>query len=140
MVNVAGLNQTMQYIEEHPEEWDQGNWAVTKAGCGTAYCFAGTWAALNGAEFDFNDYWIKEYGFSTAHMAAIDGSVQHVSRWASESLELEGTDSEILFRSTNSLADLREMVKLLSEGEDLEDHFSYYEECYDVEDDDEDDA
>lgn len=36
--NVDKLRGTLEYIERHPDEWDQDVWASS---CGTAFCFAG---------------------------------------------------------------------------------------------------
>lgn len=49
MANAAALLRTLAYIEEHPENWNQEEWAVRNPGkkwvpdniCGTAFCFAG---------------------------------------------------------------------------------------------------
>lgn len=39
MADIAKLDAALAYIEEHPEEWEQGNWGVKKP-CGTAGCLA----------------------------------------------------------------------------------------------------
>lgn len=41
--NVELLDRTLQYIEDHPEEWNQGEWV-----CNTAACFAGNALLLQG--------------------------------------------------------------------------------------------
>jgi hypothetical protein len=46
-VNVDLLQRTLDYIEEHPEEWDQYLWGH-KTPCGTTFCFAGHAALLSG--------------------------------------------------------------------------------------------
>lgn len=38
--NMDKLDGIIDHIEAHPEQWDQGSWAVETA-CGTAYCVAG---------------------------------------------------------------------------------------------------
>jgi hypothetical protein len=48
--NVPLLRKIREHIEAHPEEWDQGDWRSNTA-CGTAYCFAGRAAHLDGAEW-----------------------------------------------------------------------------------------
>src|SRR4051812_40565249 len=40
------LQRTIDYIEAHPEEWDQTEWR-----CGTSMCFAGHAAILAGCEW-----------------------------------------------------------------------------------------
>lgn len=51
-VNEPFLRLVLAYIQQHPERWDQSNWA-TQTSCGTAYCLAG-WAytLTTGKRFD----------------------------------------------------------------------------------------
>lgn len=61
MANVELLKRTLQHIEDHPENWNQGLWITLPeerepGRCGTAYCFAGWTVMLSGHEIDADGY------------------------------------------------------------------------------------
>lgn len=55
-LNIPLLRKTMEYIEAHPEDWDQMHYAMKseESSCGTAMCFAGTAVYLEGYSFVFH--------------------------------------------------------------------------------------
>lgn len=118
--NVALLRQTLDYIEDHPLDWDQARWH-----CGTVCCFAGRAALLNGAE------WAQIHGMSATRSVAVvardddpAGHVResdgcrfvHVEVRAARVLGLTLEQAQDLFDPANSLDDLRELVKILTGG------------------------
>lgn len=60
MLNIDLLDRTMNYINEHPDEHDQGVWR-----CGTSRCFAGWACSLDGAvpeiPEDYIPYWKTDW-------------------------------------------------------------------------------
>lgn len=117
-INVPLLRKTLEHIEAHPEEWDQGDWRlrVEREGfCGTAYCFAGTAANLHGAEWripapaDWQD--------DDMRIVTPEGGM-HVEYYAQEILGLNFNQADMLFDGGNDLADLRRIVDgLVAEAE-----------------------
>lgn len=97
------LFTTMEYIERHPEQWDQGAWGeVTE--CGTVGCFAGWATMLNNpahAPAPDGDSWLVE-----------DRFVQHHAR---DILGLDDEQVEVLFSAYRTMDDLRALVILLGD-------------------------
>lgn len=116
MVNVELLRRTLEYIETHPEEWDQETW-----GCGTVACFAGHAVALSGN-------WEEAYkGRSTLVIPA--GSSRKATPYSDNiittykstaarlELGLSMHQSDLLFQGSNTLARLRHYVHRFIEEE-----------------------
>lgn len=112
--NVELARQTLEYIEAHPELWDQGNWA-RKTECGTAFCFAGHAVALADptAEFDWFGA-LGEYAEARAVRLA-DGQLQSIRVLAHKLLRLNTYSCDVLFEGTNTLEHLQEYVRQLSD-------------------------
>jgi len=101
MVNAPLMFKTLDHIDAHPDEYNQGEWA-TKGPCGTVACFAGTAVMLAGHEFDFR------YEDVDATDVVKDGrSIREVARLE---LGLTFDQGEVLFYGGNSLDDVRELV------------------------------
>lgn len=112
--NVALLNQTLAYIEAHPEEWDQKTWH-----CGTTACFAGHAAALNGGEWlgrGSDSLIARDDDPAEDIWAATEDrpAIVEVDRRAKRVLGLTDYQAEDLFEGGNSLDDLREIVAKLT--------------------------
>lgn len=96
-VNVALLRQTMDYIEAHPEEWDQRVWS-----CGTTACFAGWAVKLSGIDID-------------AAVCDMGGGVTaSVGIVAQELLGITDKAADALFSGCNRMGDLLFYVDALS--------------------------
>jgi hypothetical protein len=104
--NVELLEATMQYILDHPEEWDQSTFI-----CGTAACFAGRAALLSG------------WSIEEIHNAA--DSCEMYSEGA-KLLGLTYVEAHCLFRSENTVPALELMVKDLVNGDELQPRLSYH--------------
>lgn len=55
MTNYPLLRETLQYIEEHPDEHDQNVYGQVKTACKTKFCFAGHALVLGGAEISWGE-------------------------------------------------------------------------------------
>jgi hypothetical protein len=107
--------RVLAQIEEHPEQWQQGEWAF-RADCGTVYCFAG-WAvrlAHPEAEFLFGVSSLRD---GSATLAQLGGSPpRDIKDLATELLGLRWRGADVLFDGRNTLEELREYVRQLSAG------------------------
>lgn len=106
--NVELLQQTMQYINDHPWQHDQNVFAIENE-CGTAACFAGWGAMLSG--------WT---------VRQIHASVM----WAvgARLFGLTQLEAERLFRYDNAIPVLELMVKDLVNGDELRSPREYRDE------------
>lgn len=109
MANIELLQQTMQYIRDNPEEWDQSYW-----GCGTTACFAGHAVRLTGAK-------LLHYGdslFADYCLPLEAGNPVDIAEHARRVLELGNEVSQVLFNANNTLEDLEAIVDALINGDD----------------------
>lgn len=100
--NVALLEETLTYIRDHPEEWDQTKWV-----CGTAACFAGRAALLSGHTVPQTH---------TTHVTDMVGwfrtdGDERVGEVAERELGITFDQAEDLFNATNTMDDLEHVVK-----------------------------
>jgi hypothetical protein len=103
MVNVKLLEDTMQWVEDHPDKHIQ---TAFVADCGTAGCFAYWATALSGRLAD-----ALAPQTETARLIKIRD-------FATEELGVGEVDRETLFAASNTRPMLRHMVKdLVNEGE-----------------------
>jgi hypothetical protein len=101
MVNAPLMFKTLDYIHEHPEAWDQGEWAA-RSHCGTTACFAGTAVILAGYDFDFC------YTDVDATDVLTNGlSIREVARIE---LGLSYPEANQLFYGGNTLHDIEDLV------------------------------
>jgi hypothetical protein len=104
-LNVPLLRKTMEYIEAHPQEWDQDEW-VAKGSCGTTMCFAGTAAYLMGAVMDPR--------VDVSMCTLPDGSSKNIEWYAAEQLGLTVAQARAIFYSSvEDPRHMREVVELV---------------------------
>ena len=132
-VNVELLEQTMQYINDHPEQHNQATWLTD---CGTASCFAGWACHLSGWNLFYK---VESVGtvnvageftpvaLSTA-MARKDERTCNVADAASSELGITWDDRVVLFAAGNSRDVLNLMVKDLVNGENIRQRHEYQQE------------
>lgn len=109
--NLPLLWATLEEIQSHPENWNQGLWrtnaddGVLPEGntCGTAYCFAGTAAVLAGHVVNANGF--VRYGLGRTHVSLV----------AEAELGLDALTADELFDGTNDLDDIQRVVKEITE-------------------------
>jgi hypothetical protein len=100
MANIEGLQQTLEYIQEHPSDWDQMRWVS---------CFAGiSLRVLKGAQLSELDC------CNLCRDLRIDGrrlAPQEIQEAAGAALELTDAQRRALFHQTNDLAALTAFVQ-----------------------------
>lgn len=106
MTNVDKLAEVKQYMLDHPEEVDMGDWA-TKASCNTTRCLAGTAVFLDGHELNwkpklqwvFNDVTEKLDEFIVPDEFVAEETVdgQDIEHLAAQILDLSDSDRNGLF-------------------------------------------
>lgn len=122
-VNTELLKQTLEYIKDNPETWDQAEW------CGTAQCFAGWAVTLAGMSLNgFGDVEVDSMPSEMASAVNPDIEVLTVREAAIIALGIADSDlpdvddewpevepelisaASVLFHSGNSLEDLEHYV------------------------------
>lgn len=88
-VNVDLLDQTLDYIIEHQETWDQGAWAM-QTDCGTTLCFGGQVCSLAGEKIA-----VREDGELT-----LNGNTSGWYETAKNHLGLNSVEAQALFYDT----------------------------------------
>lgn len=104
--------------------------------CGTAYCVAGWAAHATGAKINWRPHLNRNYDTNQVYVHSWDaeevtnkdGLRMSISGYAREVLDLDGADADVLFASTNTLADIKEMRDRLFAGESIADWFGYDDE------------
>jgi hypothetical protein len=97
-VNVDLLQKVLDYITEHPAEWDQGYYArkTRKSPCGTAACVAGHTVAMTGHVLNWDG----------RQVFTCDTTKDDVWNVAELELGLTFDEADELFDPDNTLADL----------------------------------
>jgi hypothetical protein len=112
------MQETLKYIEDHPQEWDQGVWA-SRTPCGTACCFAGWAVALHeqGNPEDLFDF-IQNGDDVSCLRDDVESPYagRDIERAAKDCLNIEEEWADALFDGTNSLSDLQVIVARLCAG------------------------
>lgn len=113
--NLELLRRVLRQIDEHPETWEQSDYA-TKTQCGTRYCVAGHAVAMNGIEMQWRqgDYPDQEYAMRTTSQVEIFCEAQ-------ERIGLTDYEADKLFNASNSRADLERIATQIADraGEPL---------------------
>jgi hypothetical protein len=117
--NVALLRKTLEHIENHPQEWNQGTWH-----CGTIACFAGHAVIIDGGQFadDWRAPFVAERpddpGDAFREFGCGAGQI-HIADRARHVLGLTQAEADDLFAAANTLDDLREQVARLIDQADV---------------------
>lgn len=106
------LRGVLQNITAHPQEWEQGHYAV-KTPCGAAYCVAGHVVVAKGHQIDWTLRRTATRIVDTRDLYALSPTIHSVAR---ESLGLDCDDADLLFRADNTLSDLWRIAEQLSDG------------------------
>ena len=122
MVNAQALNETLAAIEASPSRHDQGVWAEDY-GCGTVGCIAGWRAILDGyTEFrnglDYVDGALAN-PVTDALLPVADDNARAwsesgqttIASYAAERFGLDQDQAEVLFCESNSLDDIRDIIR-----------------------------
>jgi hypothetical protein len=118
--NYPLLRKTLEHIEAHPEEHDQGTWGL-ETQCGTTMCFAGQAVVLDG----LSPIWTNliQGPADERQMISVvmkDGTLHSVYDGAQRILGLSNGEAEALFMDCMTLEDVRVLVAelLAEEGAD----------------------
>ncbi len=113
-LNTQLLQEVVDYIETHPEEWDQDSWA-NKGTCGTTLCFAGTTALLD-PQVEF--IWMNRGEYSVAiDIVKDDGDWDEIEEYAQRRLGLTNREAYTLFHYTRTdLEQLKLTIKNIVNG------------------------
>lgn len=115
-MNVELAENILEYIEAHPDEWDQRTWH-----CGTTYCFAGL--IVRG---DDNIIEPNSVGSFDVIDRSTGGKLGVIQKYAADRLGLTIWQADVLFNEYNSLDDLKRIVDVLSDNPDIsEDNLEY---------------
>ena len=105
-MNVELAENILEYIQAHPDEWNQKWWH-----CGATYCFAGLIAKGDDEIMQYNSY---------GSFDVIDRSTGEnlgvIHKYAAERLGLTIWQADILFNEDNSLDDLKRLIEVLSDN------------------------
>jgi len=117
MANVELLKETLQYIKDNPQKWNQRVWYQNDTclvpvdieveevnSCGTAFCFAGHVAIRTGFPAPPKD------NYASWFRVEENGKYTFVEQYAQEQLELSNDQADALFQADNSMDDLEWMV------------------------------
>ncbi len=117
-VNVELLDEVIEYVKEHPEEWNQDSWAIGTgadakvvdgklipgSSCGTTFCIAGTVAHLDP---DANIMWQRHAtGEIFANFVTVGGKEELISVYAQHKLGLSSGERDSLFYCGTDLENL----------------------------------
>lgn len=112
-MNLTEIEAIITYVEDHPEEWRQTEWAV-RTECGTAYCMAGHAVVRAG-------YHVPLVGQNVGSCSCEKGGQwELISIAAAQVLELDHDEALTLFACSNTLDDLKLIVKAWSNGQQVE--------------------
>lgn len=123
----ALIAQAMEFIEAHPERWNQETWGETEPGasltepCGTTGCLAGWMAWIDGMEPGRVGHLVEGLHGQTwtfIHEPGKEGSSTDIETWAAQRLDLEDGE-DLLFGSDNSMAVLRAGVDAYLKDRDV---------------------
>lgn len=115
-MSIADLRSALEYIKEHPREWDQTLWF-----CGTAACLGGHivlragWSVLGGHIAPRAGWSVvgQEDAFSFRVVSPDGEQVDDVDEVASRIVGLSRREGLVLWNSTNTLAQLEEYTARL---------------------------
>lgn len=97
-INWALVEETLDWLEAHPDEWDQRYWmSDSDKGCGTTYCFAGAACKLSGVEVTSRYYPLM--GFTEYYPVKENGLIGHFGDVAKELLGLTHKQANLIFHN-----------------------------------------
>jgi hypothetical protein len=104
------LWKTFNHIVDHPEEWDQTEYAKKTTWCGTACCFAGLAVLIGEPQAQF--YWgPKGREVDVAAVCFFNEEKRTIASVAEEILGLNPWEAHILFDAGNSLEKITRILR-----------------------------
>jgi hypothetical protein len=107
-INFPLLWKVYDHIVAHPDEWMQRQWAVktTTSSCGTAFCVAGHAAVMTGHTIAWDDDLVLT-AYVVAPGTLPDLTIENVAK---RELGLTSDEADVLFRATNTLEDIHDIL------------------------------
>lgn len=120
MFDEKKFDEVIEFIEEHPQRWDQSVWLEDRDwmvddsdpavnSCGTVGCVAGWAAMLNGWKM------VRPAGFGT--IVEKHGRREYVEVAGRTELGLEPWQADVLFHGNNDLESIKLIGKAIAAGE-----------------------
>ena len=112
MKDLPLLWKVYDHIAAHPEEWYQGMWVKRRitpesTSCGTTFCFAGH--AVMMAHPTVEPMWLPNDD-TTGQVVMDDGTRYAIDSLACETLGLNETEGHQLFKATNTLPAIHDLL------------------------------
>lgn len=123
MANVEKCERVLAHVKADPELLRQDKWMI-KNECGTAGCFAGWAALLNGHTPRWHHFGSDDW--ESAYACDEEGRCVLISEVAESLLELTKREADVLFYGKNKIEDIELMVKNLANGDPI-DKGTYHE-------------
>lgn len=98
------VERTIAYIEAHPEEHSQDEWAIRKH-CGTTMCLAGHLVTQAGAKIRWS-----EHDPSSTQCITPEGNVREIEDYAGEVADFSPEQANTLFWMTDTLDDIKRIL------------------------------
>lgn len=114
MANAVKIRAVLDYIADHPKEWNQSTYGV-RTDCGSAYCAAGHAIVLNGHKIVWWE--ADESLYRSDH--AIDketGLSRSIHNLATRELEFSVHEASEFFDEFNTLGDLWTLANKFTGG------------------------
>lgn len=108
------MEKVLNFITDNPKEHDQGAWVQRSPMCGTTGCLAGHTVLMTGYEVA----WIPgDFEATDVIINGADGRyAEPICIVAQRELDLTGFQAGVMFRSSNTLADLWFLANEYSDG------------------------
>lgn len=116
MANAIKIREVLDYITDHPEEWNQRFYAY-QTRCRTAYCAAGHAIILNGHTIKwFTDGPYRRSDAAIRKGSANPNNLMSIETLAAEELELTWQEAHTFFSEGNNLDDLWKLANTFTRG------------------------
>ncbi len=113
-VNVELLRKVLEFITEHPDEWEQAEW-LSRSTCGTAGCVAGWAVVMDGQEIEWEPD-VLDNGL-TGYRASGTKQGLRIDDAAREALGLTPFEASEMFMAYNDLPYLWHLAREFTGGE-----------------------
>lgn len=109
MRNWNQITRTVNWILDHPKEWNQVHWV---SGCGTSYCFAGATLMLDGCTFEIGAGQVLAFTTLEGERLYSYEDNEWIPQRAARLLGIDGYDARALFFGTDT--DIQELADLIN--------------------------
>lgn len=110
------LYESLRYLTDVPDVWEQEQFATYRNECGTTYCLAGWILAKDGTEFDWALAGSGVPGMEVATDALVGEVREPPDALAAEKIGITLSEADRLFAPNNTLLELWRQASELSGG------------------------